>query len=150
MNVWYNIVIKPYNSNKRLEDIHMSFISAVVGYNYISMVTDGRAMNNGIIVDEDCPKMQEPIERLFIGYTGLKEECERIVRESTALSTNLRDLNSLSEIMKSKSSEVLHDKVFFIIAGVNNEGDNQLITLSNVKDFTNEIALSSTSSLIAV
>lgn len=32
----------------------MSFVSAVVGYNFISLVTDGRAMSDGKILDEKC------------------------------------------------------------------------------------------------
>ncbi|MED3685244.1 hypothetical protein P4530_19890 [Bacillus thuringiensis] len=110
----------------------MRFVSAVVGYNFITLVTDGRAMRDGEIVDEKCIKMQQPVEGLLIGYTGIKEVCEGIIKESLAKSSDLRKLNLLADNMKEYCISLpSNTKAFFIIAGVNSDAYNQMITLSN-------------------
>lgn len=110
----------------------MSFVSAVVGYNFISLVTDGRAMRDGEIVDEKCIKMQQPVEGLLIGYTGIKEVCEGIIKESLAKSSDLRKLNLLADNMKEYCVSLpSNTKAFFILAGMNSDGNNQLICISN-------------------
>ncbi|EEL64424.1 hypothetical protein ACSYR0_00460 (plasmid) [Bacillus cereus] len=89
-------------------------------------------MSDGKIVDENCIKMQQPTEGLLIGYTGIKEVCEGIIKESIAISSDLRKLDLLADNMKKYCISLpSNTKAFFILAGMNSDGNNQLISISN-------------------
>lgn len=119
----------------------MSFITAVVGTNFVSVTTDGRATRNGEIVDENCIKMTRPRDNLVIAYTGIKEACEDIIKTCQSDLVNDSMESIVEKInLRLNSQSYFGTRLSFIIAGCNSQGINQLSTVSNYDTNTNEVA----------
>ncbi|CAN7578478.1 hypothetical protein [Rossellomorea sp. LjRoot5] len=121
----------------------MSFVTAVVGANFVSVTADGRGRTpEGVIINENILKFVRPRENLVIAYTGIKEACEDILAtckvdiKKGGLNTITKSIN---EILNSDKYE--GTKLSFIVAGRNEQNINQLSTISNYERNTDEIAI---------
>lgn len=131
------------NLDKQERGFIMSFITAVVGSHFVSVTADGRGRTQeGVIVGENIVKMVRPKENLVIAYTGIKEACEEILSTCNADIENDGFNTIVSEINERlNSNEYEGTKLSFIIAGKNEQGVNQLSTISNYIRNTNEIVI---------
>lgn len=121
----------------------ISFITAVVGANFVSVTADGRGRTvNGVIINENILKMIKPRENLVIAYTGIKEACEDVLATCRA---NLEKdgFNAITREINERLNNEDHKgtKWSFIVAGRNEQNINQLSTISNYERNTDEIAI---------
>lgn len=98
----------------------MSFISIVATKNYVNVVSDGlvlRKSENGelIRIQEDFQKFMKISENQFVAFGGNHGIFEK-VKETIPYNPNSYDLNELSEMLFSKSSEVTPEEASIMMA----------------------------------
>ncbi|RFA36236.1 hypothetical protein CAI16_05460 [Virgibacillus dokdonensis] len=115
----------------------MSFVSVIASDSFISMVADGRVVQDGNSIQENYRKFKQIGLKQFVAFAGAKQICEAVMDQINVEIEKMYELSKVAKEIHSAiygKSELEGINILFVVGGVNINGCIEFYTINRVDE----------------